>query len=858
MKLHNISIFLGAVCLVLMMNAYIAFADEYRDMGNPDDFSSSENIYFDRETDFGGDGWPFYWYNLNTTDFPGSFAWFENGSEFRWATAPSNINGWISSRAIKYRHFGRFRVDATSFSLNGNGNPTVILYLTIRYKDDIRPGSDNGCPVYSWDGSQWVLQGLMGGTTDHRWKSQQFIIEPHEVRVVSNRFIFKIGLSIYSDGIIGELPIDEIKLADDADISEFEPDSDGVWPSSPASNFSNLGRNNEFILGEGPFFPFGIHNSALWISHGGNATSPGSGDKDTWQCMEDVKMNMYSFHGWEQEWYSKWLEWPYEFNWDDPGIAVEIGLDEHLVQAVGHGLKVFPNTYTDTQAWWVKHQYGSAQNCLDYLAKVASDHQNNPALGAWYIIDEWDHEDGYYGRPHLFSHQLATRIRKADPYTPVLILSMGFMGPTTWQITSESADLVVTDVYPVHPHTFNEGLQRQAERLDNIRSVLGNNGAYILMGMGYNYNDGAIIPVDNQVRAFSTAEIVAQAYIGITHGAKGIIYWCGLFGHPEFRSNNWSVENSTQIWEGFRQIGEELFGNEAIAPILLSPSITLEIMGENRIVTASDPDIHYILKQTQEGKKFLIAIRSSNTTSGNVTFTIKNLEAETPIYTRFENGRIINSEDGQFSDYFGPLERHIYQLSGSIVPVELVNFTATVDGQSVILSWKTISETNNLGFEVQRSSDNINFRKIGFVQGSGMQREPVTYQFVDRNLPISSYYYRLKQIDYRGDFKYYNLGEIIVSPPKSVELYPNYPNPFNSGTAISYDLPQKSFVNINIFDILGNKVRTLVKTEQNAGHHQTKWDGRNDFGSRVASGIYLYQLKVNNNFKKFRKMILVQ
>jgi hypothetical protein len=856
-KIGKSMIYWGTVCLFMFVNQVFCLADEYRDIGNPNDFSINQNIYFDRETDFAGDGWPYYWYT-GYNDYPSSMAWFENSNEFRWATAPANTNSWITSRAIRYRHFGRFRVQTSSFSLDGNGYPSLNLYLTIRYKDDIRPGSYNGSPVFSWNGSQWVLQGIIGGKLDHRWKTQQFIIEQNEIRSSNNRFIFKIGVGAYSDGVIGELPIDKIKLADDTDMAEFEGDTDGLWPISPASTFKNLGENNEFVPGGGAFFPFGVHSSGLWISDGGNATGPGTGAKDTWQCMEDAHMTMYSFHGWEQEWYSKWDEYPEEISWDNPGVAVDIGLNEHLIQAAGHNLKVFPNTYTDTQAYWVKNQYGSAQNTLDYLAQVADHYKKNSALGAWYIIDEWDHEDELYGKPHLFSHQLATRMRQADPNTPLLILSMGFMGSSTWQITSESADVVVVDVYPVAPHSFNHGLQFQAQRLDEIRAVLGNDGAYILMGMGYNYNDGSIFVVDGQNRAFYSAEIAAQAYIGITHGSKGMIYWCGLFGHPEYRFSNWTVEYSKRIWDGFRQVGNELFGSEGIAPILLAPSTILEIMGEKGIISASDPDIHYILKQMKSGQNFLIAVRGSNTTSGNVTFTVSGLEQGTIIYTRFEDNRTIVVENGRFSDHFGPLERHVYQLGGIPTPVELINFKAINLGRGVSLQWESASESNNLGFEVQRGSDQINFFKIGFVKGKGTGTSQSSYQFIDKNLTVGTYYYRLKQIDYDGSFSYSNVVEIRIVPPKSNRLYPNYPNPFNPETKITYELAETGWVILSIYDVLGSKVITLQNCKQNAGCYQITWNGLDQSCKQVGSGIYFCQFKFNDQLLSSQKMIMMK
>jgi len=80
----------------------------------------------------------------------------------------------------------------------------------------------------------------------------------------------------------------------------------------------------------------------------------------------------------------------------------------------------------------------------------------------------------------------------------------------------------------------------------------------------------------------------------------------------------------------------------------------------------------------------------------------------------------------------------------------------------------------------------------------------------------------------------------------------NYPNPFNPETIIRYQLPKSSHVNLEVFNILGERIRTLVDTEQNAGFYHITWDGKNDAGMIAPSGIYFYALRYNNivNYKK--------
>ena len=93
--------------------------------------------------------------------------------------------------------------------------------------------------------------------------------------------------------------------------------------------------------------------------------------------------------------------------------------------------------------------------------------------------------------------------------------------------------------------------------------------------------------------------------------------------------------------------------------------------------------------------------------------------------------------------------------------------------------------------------------------------------------------------------------------PARFEVYQNYPNPFNPSTKISYSIPTSSFVTLKIYDILGREVKTLVNTEQKPGVYNTVWNGDNNFGNKVSSGIYIYRVVAGNNIQ-VKKMILMK
>ena len=99
-------------------------------------------------------------------------------------------------------------------------------------------------------------------------------------------------------------------------------------------------------------------------------------------------------------------------------------------------------------------------------------------------------------------------------------------------------------------------------------------------------------------------------------------------------------------------------------------------------------------------------------------------------------------------------------------------------------------------------------------------------------------------------------GDLLL--PKTFSLQQNYPNPFNASTLISYELPQTGEVILTIYNVLGQKVRIYKPGRQSAGSYSIIWDGRNQGGSLVGSGIYFYRLEAGGNFNRVRKMTFIK
>ncbi len=197
-------------------------------------------------------------------------------------------------------------------------------------------------------------------------------------------------------------------------------------------------------------------------------------------------------------------------------------------------------------------------------------------------------------------------------------------------------------------------------------------------------------------------------------------------------------------------------------------------------------------------------------------------------------------------------------LQAGFVPVELTSFTGAFVGIDAQLKWSTATELNNKGFEIQRSIDNSEFAAIAFVNGHGTTTEQKQYSFYDRNLESGvNYSYRLKQVDFDGSFEYSQVINLGSALPLEFALEQNYPNPFNPTTTIEYSVPVKSNVTLDVYNLIGQKVMTMVRSEIGAGKHSTPLNA-----SSFTSGIYFFKLTAigedGSKFTSSKKMTLLK
>ncbi len=191
------------------------------------------------------------------------------------------------------------------------------------------------------------------------------------------------------------------------------------------------------------------------------------------------------------------------------------------------------------------------------------------------------------------------------------------------------------------------------------------------------------------------------------------------------------------------------------------------------------------------------------------------------------------------------------------LPVELTSFSARVNGQTVVLDWRTETEVNNYGFEIERAvnprQDQKTWSVIGFVEGNGNSNSPKVYSFVDDDISGANViYYRLKQIDNDGTYDYSQEVELDITSPAGFTLEQNYPNPFNPSTKIRYKLAEGSNVSLVVYNVLGKEVAQLVNGYQSEGSYSVIF-----YADNLPGGIYFYTL-TTDRYSKTNKMLLLK
>lgn len=189
-----------------------------------------------------------------------------------------------------------------------------------------------------------------------------------------------------------------------------------------------------------------------------------------------------------------------------------------------------------------------------------------------------------------------------------------------------------------------------------------------------------------------------------------------------------------------------------------------------------------------------------------------------------------------------------------LLPVELTSFISVISGNNVVLNWTTSTETNNSGFDIERKKSDGSWSKIGFISGNGNSNEIRNYSYKDNSIQTGNYNYRLKQIDFNGNFEYFELqNNVEIGIPNKYELAQNYPNPFNPSTKINFNLPVDSRVSLKVFDMSGKTVSVILNNEfRNANYYTVDFNA-----AGLSSGVYFYVMSTEK-FTQTKKMTILK
>ncbi len=205
--------------------------------------------------------------------------------------------------------------------------------------------------------------------------------------------------------------------------------------------------------------------------------------------------------------------------------------------------------------------------------------------------------------------------------------------------------------------------------------------------------------------------------------------------------------------------------------------------------------------------------------------------------------------------------------SAAIQPIVGGPNNVVVNTSSPTLSWLINTEFNSaLNYELE-ISENQEFTNAELITGleemktqvSGLEADKTYFWRVRSRLAGSSGDNAFSLFSSAGTFRVGDGVTSVINPniPADFTVEQNYPNPFNPETAISFALPENGLVKINIFNVLGQKIKTLVNSELNAGSYRLNWKGDDDSGMKVTSGTYIYRVTFGNNTIS-KKMLLIK
>jgi len=260
---------------------------------------------------------------------------------------------------------------------------------------------------------------------------------------------------------------------------------------------------------------------------------------------------------------------------------------------------------------------------------------------------------------------------------------------------------------------------------------------------------------------------------------------------------------------------------------------------------------------------------SGGTGSGVTVTTGGILVATIRFYIKNSSGTSgidLGSTQSTYEDNNTTLVTVSYDNTGGDVslPVQMTALSAAASKEEgIILHWRTESEADCAGFHVWRSETEpslYNRITTSLIPAEGNSSTATDYTFTDKNVHDGTlYWYKVEEVSTEGESKFFGPISVTgINPiPTEFALSQNYPNPFNPETTFGYQLPEECSVSIKVYTLLGQEVKNLVEEHRPGGHWTAEWNGTDNFGRKLPSGIYLLRMKAGS-YTQIRKMTLTR
>lgn len=325
-------------------------------------------------------------------------------------------------------------------------------------------------------------------------------------------------------------------------------------------------------------------------------------------------------------------------------------------------------------------------------------------------------------------------------------------------------------------------------------------------------------------------------------------------GNPDINSDRKSLENYKLQYKALR----DRFDKYPEAKFLI-----MTIPPRHRLHSSATPE--RAARANGFGEWVQNEYLSENGSHPNIAvFDFRTLLIDSIGYLKYEYELFHNDDDCHPNElanqticplFFDAIIAFIHDLLPT--PVELNTFSGKTTTNGILLTWITVTEKNNYGFEVQRKVNNESFEKIDFVKGMLTTTIRQEYEYFDAYHRSARLSYRLKQIDIDGTYSYSEIIELDYQPEESKLSFRNYPNPFNPTTTIEFESVEPISAELTIFNCLGEMVKSFPRTQYSTGFHKIQWDGRNDADHPVVSGLYFCNLQTDHSIRTI-KMLLIR